>query len=312
MARRFSNTSTITKTTTNKPAPIITTVSLQDRQQFGITSAPDKQTRTPTTVSAPVVTATKWTSNATVDPRRKTFVKPVTISPPASNLTGGRIAQIPTGKPVTVTFASGQKQTLNLSTAAIKHYQNLGLKVSPVQTTFGGVNPMTGIFGAPTINTYNASPQIPRIVDPSPAYDQNPPAQLHVDTTQVVKPNTRTNSNFGGLGANPWNPLEAIAGLFGMAPQQDPASQWLPQIEDNTQSTGYPPYTAMQPQIIQDHGLGFNETMTDPSQTIKNLFQNKYILYAGLAVGALVVLKIVMGFGGGKGGGGGGGTKIYT
>ena len=44
--------------------------------------------------------------------------------------------------------------------------------------------------------------------------------------------------------------------------------------------------------------------MTDPSQTIKNLFQNKYILYAGLAVGALVVLKIVMGFGGGKGGGG--------
>ena len=309
MARRFSNTSTIVKTTTNQPAPIITTVSLQDRQQFGITSAPDKQTRTVTTVSAPVVTATKWTSSATVDPRRKTFVKPVTISPPASNLTGGRIAQIPS-KPVTVTFASGQKQTMNLSTDAIKYYQNLGLKVSPVQTTFGGVNPMQSIFGAPTQNTYNPSPQIVPIQNPSVAYDQNPPPQLHVDNNPVVKPNTRTNSNFGGLGANPWNPLEAIAGLFGMAPQQDPASQWLPQQQDNTQSTGYPPYTAMQPQIIQDHGLGFNETMTDPSQTIKNLFQNKYILYAGLAVGALVVLKIVMGFGGGKGGGGG--TKIYT
>jgi len=305
MARRFNNTSTITKTTTNKPAPIITTV-----------SAPDKQTRTVTTVSAPAVRASKFTSRATVHPAKQTFVKPVTISPPASNLTGGRIAQIPTGKPVTVTFASGRKQTMTLSTAAIKHYQNLGLKVSPVQTTFGGVNPMTGIFGAPTQNTYNPSPQIVPIQNPSVAYDQNPPKQLHVDTTQVVKPNTRTNSNFGGLGANPWNPLEAIAGLFGMAPQQDPASQWLPQQQDNTQSTGYPPYTAMQPQIIQDHGLGFNETMSphqDPSQTIKNLFQNKYILYAGLAVGALVVLKIVMGFGGGgKGGGGGGGTKIYT
>jgi len=139
-----------------------------------------------------------------------------------------------------------------------------------------------------------------------------PPPQLHVNNNQVVNPNTKTNSNFGGLGANPWNPLEAIAGLFGMAPQQDPASQWLPQIEDNTQSTGYPPYTAMTPPI--DQKIGFNETMSphqDPQQTIKNLFQNKYILYAGLAVVALLSIKIVMGFGGGKGGGGGG-TKIYT
>jgi len=204
---------------------------------------------------------------------------------------------------------------MNLTTDAIKYYQNLGLKVSPIQTTFGGVNPMTGIFGAPTQNTYNPSPQIVPIQNPSVAYDQNPPAQLHVDTTQVVKPNTRTNSNFGGLGANPWNPLEAIAGLFGMAPQQDPASQWLPQIEDNTQSTGYPTYTAFDPTIPASTTAatqqGFNDTMLDPSQTIKNLFQNKWILYAGLAVGALVVLKIVMGFGGG-GGRGGGGTKIYT
>jgi len=182
---------------------------------------------------------------------------------------------------------------------------------------------MTGIFGAPTQNTYNPSPQIVPIQNPSIAYDQNPPAQLHVDPNQVVNPktSTRTNSAFGGLGANPWNPFveipKAITGLFGMAPQQDPASQWLPQIEDNTQSTGYPIYTAMaqgqyQEQAMAETQQGFNDTFLDPSQTIKNLFQNKWILYAGLAVGALVVLKIVMGFGGGKGGGGGGGTKIYT
>jgi len=282
MARRFQNTSTITKTTTNKPAPIISTVSVSNNQ-----------TRTPTTVSAPVVTATKWTSNATVDPRRKTFVKPVTISPPVSNLTGGRIAE---------------NQGGDLVYDPISKYMVPSRQVLPASTP----TIFSGLFGQPTVNTYNASPQIVPIQNPSVAYDQNPPPQLHVDTPPLVKPNTRTNSNFGGLGANPWNPLEAIAGLFGMAPQQDPASQWLPQIEDNTQSTGYPTYTAMAPPI--DQKIGFNETMSphqDPKQTIKNLFQNKYILYAGLAVGALVVLKIVMGFGGGKGGGGGG-TKIYT
>lgn len=212
---------------------------------------------------------------------------------------------------------------MNLSTDAIRYYQNLGLKVSPVQQTFGGVNPMqsifSGIFGEPTTNTYNASPQIVPIQNPSVAYDQNPPAQLHVNQDLLVKPNTRTNSAFGGLGANPWRPLEALAGLFGMAPQEDPAKQWLPQIEDNTQSTGYPIYTAMAQGQYQDQAYaetqqGFNNQILgntySPLSTIKNLFQNKWILYAGLAVGALVVLKIVMGFGGGKGGSGG--TKIYT
>jgi len=281
--------------------------------------------------------ATKSTSRATGRPQPRTVTQPVTISPPKSQLTGGRIAQNPTtpqnqgrsngllagsGTPVTVTYASGQKQTMNLSTDAIRYYQNLGLKVSPVQQTFGGINPMqsifSGIFGEPTANTYNASPQIVPIQNPSPAYDQNPPKQLHVNQDLLVKPNTRTNSNFGGLGANPWNPLEALAGLFGMAPQEDPAKQWLPQIEDNTQSTGYPIYTAMAQGQYQDQAYaetqqGFNNQILgntfDPSQTVKDLFQNKWILYAGLAVGALIVLKIVMGMGGGKGGGG---TKIYT
>jgi hypothetical protein len=267
-----------------------------------------------------------------------------------SRLTGGRIAQNPvtaqnqgrsggllptgstpietrgsntgllsgSGTPVTVTYATGQKQTMNLSNDAIRYYQNQGLKVSPVQQTFGGFNPMQGLFGQPTQNTYNASPQIVPIQNPSIAYDKNPPAQLHVNPNQVVKPktSTRTNSAFGGLGANPWNPIEAITGLFGMSPQPptaDPNTQWLPQIENNTQSTGYPTYTAMAQGQYQDQAYaetqqGFNNQMLgntfSPAETVKNLFQNQWVIYAGLAVGALVILKIIMGMGGGRGGGG--------
>jgi len=206
---------------------------------------------------------------------------------------------------------------MNLSTDAIKYYQNQGLSVTNPKAgytdDFSVPSLFAGLFGQPTVNTYNASPQIVPIQNPSIAYDQNPPKQLHVDPNQVVKPNTRTNSNFGGLGANPWNLPEAIAGLFGMPPQEDPAKQWLPQIEDNTQSTGYPTYTAMAQGQYQDKAYaetqqGFNNQILgntfDPADTVKNLFQNQWVVYAGLAVGALVVLKIVMGMGGGRGGGG--------
>ena len=268
-----------------------------------------------------------------------------------SRLTGGRIAQNPvtaqnqgrsnglftpsatpietrgsntgllsgSGTPVTVTYGSGQKQTMNLSNDAIRYYQNQGLKVSPVQQTYGGFNPMQGLFGQPTQNTYNASPQIVPIQNPSPAYDKNPAAQLHVTPNQVLNPktSTRTNSAFGGIGANPWNPIEAITGLFGMSPQPptaDPQTQWLPQIENNTQSTGYPIYTAMAQGQYQDQAYaetqqGFNNQMLgntfSPADTVKNLFQNQWVVYAGLAGGALVILKIIMGMGGGRGGGGG-------
>jgi len=228
------------------------------------------------------------------------------------------------GTPVTVTFAGGQKQSMSLSNEAIKYYQNQGLKVSPIQQTVTGSNPMQVLYDYTGASVSGiATPQIPRIVNPSIAYDENPPAQLHVSPNPVVTPktSTRTNSAFGGLGANPWNPIDAITGLFDMSPQPptaDPANQWLPQQENNTQSQGYPTYTAMsdgqfQQQAFADSPQGFNSTMLDPTQTIKNLFQNKYILYAGLAIGALLTIKIVMGLFGGKGGSsGGGGTKIYT
>ena len=209
------------------------------------------------------------------------------------------------GAPVTVTFASGQKQTMRLSTAAIWAYQNQGLKVSPVTQTMTGFNPMQTVFNMfkPTQTAY-ASPQIPRIQNKTPAWSSNPPPQLHVSTPAHVKPNTRTNSNFGGLGANPWNPIEGITGLFGMPPQEKPQSQYLPQ-QQNTQSTGYPTYTAMsagqyQEQAFNESPQGFQTSMSGDSSfnagdTIKNLMQNQYVIYGGLAVGALVILKMVMG-----------------
>ena len=233
---------------------------------------------------------------------------------------------------MTVTFASGQKQTMRLSNDAIKHYQRQGLKVSPVTQTQSGFNPMATISNwfqpttqlTGTFNTALASPQIPRIQNPSPATSTNPPKQLHVTPHQVVKPNTRTNSNFGGMGANPWNPIEllggSVRGMFGMSQQEKPASQWLPQ-QQNTQSTGYPTYTAMaqgqfQQQAYAETPQGFQTSMLgddsfEPMDTVKNLASNQWVIIGGLAIGALFILKIVTGmFGGGGRGGGGGKTVI--
>ena len=196
----------------------------------------------------------------------------------------------------------------------------MGLKVSPVTQTQTGFNPMATISNwfQPT-QTAHASPQIPRIQNKSPPWFANPPKQLHVNAPMYAKPNTRTNSNFGGLGANPWNPVEALGGLFGMSPQEKPQSQYLPQ-QQNTQSTGYPTYTAMaqgqyQEQAFAESPQGFQSTMLgsssfEPMDTIKNLATNQYVIIGGLAIGALIILKIVMGMGGGGRGGGGGKTVI--
>jgi len=296
-------------------------------------TATQRQTRTPTTVSALAVTASKFTSTAKgrVNPRATSTV---TVSPPQSQLTGGRIAQNPTtpqgrttallsgkGTPVTVTFAGGQRQSMSLSNEAIKTYQNLGLHVTPIQQTYGGDNPANILwdYTGATV-TGNAKPQIPRIVNPSVASSANPPAQLHVNYNTAEKPSTRTNSNFGGLGANPWNPIESALDLFGMSPQTTPDSRWLPQQENNSQSLGYPTYEALI--ASQNARTGNGQTFTDKitgtngqgvatvEQTIKNLLQNQYIIYAGLAIGALITIKIIMSMFGGSRGGGRGKTVI--
>jgi len=207
---------------------------------------------------------------------------------------------------------------------AVKHYQRQGLKVSPVTQTQAGFNPMQTIFNFGQPQTALASPQIPRIQNQTPAWSQNPPKQLHVSPHQVVKPNTRTNSNFGGMGANPWNPIEllggSVRGMFGMSQQEKPANQWLPQ-QQNTQSTGYPTYTAMaqgqrQEQAHYQTPQGFQTSMLgdssfEPMDTVKNLASNQWVIIGGLAIGALFILKIVSGmFRGGGGRGGGGKTVI--
>ena len=204
------------------------------------------------------------------------------------------------GQAVNVTFANGQTRRLNLSVAAIRSYQKAGIKVTPVSFTYSGGQRF------PT-------PAIPRINYPSVAWtDPQKLKQLHVTQQMKVKPNTRTNSNFGGLGANPWNPLEAMQGLFGISPQQQPESQWLPQRNENIINPDRPIYTAMatglhqaaayeeSPQGFQSQIMGtgaYNPTDISAGDRIKDLFQNQYVLYGGLAIGAIVVLKLILGGG---------------
>jgi hypothetical protein len=204
------------------------------------------------------------------------------------------------GRPVTVTFANGNTRRLNLSDAAIRTYQQSGLKVQPVSMTYSG-------------GQKYPTPAIPRINNPSKAWtDPQNQNQLHVSQQMRVKPNTRTNSNFGGLGANPWNPVQAIQGLFGISPQQQPESQWLPQRNENIINPDRPVYTAMssglhQAAAFEESPLAFQSQMmgtgaynpTDISATdrIGNLFQNPLVLYGGLAVAGIVVLKLILGGG---------------
>ena len=199
------------------------------------------------------------------------------------------------GQAVNVTFANGQTRRLNLSAAAIRSYQEAGIKVTPVSFTYSG-------------GQKYPTPAIPRINYPSVAWsDPQKLKQLHVSQDMKVKPNTRTNSAFGGLGANPWNPLEAIQGLFNVSPQQQPASQWLPQRNENIINPDRPTYTAMttglqQAAAYQESPQAFNSQLMgtgafNPTDQIKQLFQNKYVLYGGLAIGGIVVLKLILGGG---------------
>ena len=201
---------------------------------------------------------------------------------------------------VNVKYPNGQTRRMNLSVAAIQSYQKAGLKVTPVSFT------MSGGQRFPT-------PAIPRINNPSKAWtDPQNQNQLHVTQQMKVKPNTRTNSNFGGLGANPWNPVQALQGLFNVSPQQQPEKQWLPQRNENIINPDRPTYTAMTtglqeaaayqetPQGFQSQLMGtgaHNPTDISAGDRIKDLFKNQYVLYGGLAVAGIVVLKLILGGG---------------
>ena len=292
--------------------------------------------RTTRTASPKARRATQRTSKAKPRIVRRTAVVR-TVSPPKSRrLTGiGRIAKpkrpqalgalkrqkfIPTGRqislqqrqanfkelmsgsgrPVNVTFANGQTRRLNLSTAAIRSYQKAGIKVTPVSFTY-------------TNGQKYPTPAIPRINYPSKAWtDPQNQNQLHVTQQMKVKPNTRTNSNFGGLGANPWNPVESLMGLFNLSPQQQPEKQWLPQRNENIINPDRPTYTAMAtglqqaaayqetPQAFQSQIMGtsaYNPTDISATDRIGNLFQNPLVLYGGLAIAGIVVLKLILGGG---------------
>ena len=204
------------------------------------------------------------------------------------------------GRPVTVTYANGQTRRLNLTDAAIRTYQQAGLKVQPISMTYAS-------------GQKYPTPAIPRINYPSKAWtDPSNQNQLHVTQQMKVKPNTRTNSNYGGLGANPWNPVQALQGLFGISPQEQPASQWLPQRNENIINSDRPVYTAMAtglqqaaayqetPQAFQSQMTGtsaYNPTDISATDRIGNLFENPLVLYGGLAIAGIVVLKLILGGG---------------
>jgi hypothetical protein len=286
-----------------------------------------RTTRTRTTTSAPRRTYAVSTTRAT--PRRvnvrPVYVNRATAATVKPRLTGGRIAPpmrsdrqfrtrqdprvvtlgnvMTRGRPVNVTFANGKTRRMSLSPNAIRTYQRSGLKVTPVSFTIrDGVR-------FPT-------PAIPRITNPSIAWSKRPPKQLHVTPHQVAPPHTKNLESFGGTGANPWNPFEALGGLFGMPPQQNPQTQYMPQEQKNIINPDRPVYTsfasgAHQAAAFEQSRAGFNSnimgtgaqapTSFDAKQEIQNLLSNKYALYAGLALGGLVLVKMISGGGAPRG-----------
>ena len=287
-------------------------------------TATRRTTRTRTTRSAPRRTAAVKTTRAT--PRRvnvrPVYVNRATAATVKPRLTGGRFAtpqqlargtlqqrqatfqsiMSKQGRPVNVTFANGKTRRMSLSPNAIRTYQNSGLKVTPVSFT------LQGGMRFPT-------PAIPRITNPSIAWSKRPPKQLHVSANTVAPPRTKNLESFGGTGNNPWNPFDALGGLFGMPPQQNPETQYMPQEQKNIINPDRPVYTsfasgAHQAAAFEQSRAGFNSniigtgaqspTSFDAKQEIQNLINNKYALYAGLAIGGLFLVKMISG-GGGRG-----------
>ena len=150
-------------------------------------------------------------------------------------------------------------------------------------------------------------PDIPRISQPSYIWDQYGSSDLMRVPSQprALAPKPKRISAFGGLGANPWNPIEGIAGLFGMNQQEQPASRYMP--PEAADIVPRPTYQAMaQPEDQRGSMLyssqGFNQQLTQQGKQfstqneLAKLKNNPWVLYAGLGIAALIILKITMGF----------------
>lgn len=120
-----------------------------------------------------------------------------------------------------------------------------------------------------------------------------------------LAPKPKRLSAFGGLGANPWNPIEGIAGLFGMTQQEQPADRYLPsEAADITPRPTYQAFASQQEQrgSMLYSNQGFNQLLTqqkekfNPKDELSKLTSNPWVLYIGLGIAALIILKITMGF----------------
>ena len=122
---------------------------------------------------------------------------------------------------------------------------------------------------------------------------------------QAKAPSPRGQNNiFKQHGNNPnskvWDPLGDLMGMFDNSPQQAPASQYLPPQE--TFDYPRPVYDA----FAQDQGFyetpqpvpNFNQQIQtdtfDAKTEITKLLKNKYALYAGIAIAALIGIKIIL------------------
>jgi len=194
--------------------------------------------------------------------------------------------------PVRVNFPTGAR-LMYLGAPAIRSYERQGLKVTGVSMTMkdGKMFP---------------TPNIPRIRDRTDRWNNNPPPLLTVPKrTQAKAPSPRGQNNiFRQQGSNPnsnvWDPFTSLAGMFDNSPQQAPSNQYLPSQE----SFDYP--RPVYDAFAQDQGFyqspqpvpNFNQQIQsdtfDAKAEIEKLIKSKYALYAGIAIAALIGIKIVL------------------
>ena len=194
--------------------------------------------------------------------------------------------------PVRVNFPSGDRM-MYLGAPAIRAYEAQGLKVTGVSMTIKN-------------GTMYPTPPIPRIRDQTDRWANNPPPLLTVPKrTQAKAPSPRGQNNiFKQQGSNPnsniWNPLDSLAGMFDTNPQEAPSSQYLPPAD--TFDYPRPVYEAFandqgfyqSPQPVPNFNKQIQTDTFDAKAEIQKLIKSKYALYAGIAIAALIGIKIVL------------------